>query len=248
MHSSTPPPSTSTVPPRNSFRVRLPEATDNYDFQDGPAAMPCNCCQITNDTFGEGDARADLRRYRKRGPAAQTRLILDAIRSIGLKGASLLDVGGGVGAIHHELLPDTARQATHVDASSAYLRAAEEEAAHRGHASAVNFIHADFTDVASEIPRADIVTLDRVVCCYPDFRSLLSAAAGRSKRLLAMSYPREAWYTRLAISIMDFFQSLRRDPFRVFVHPVAQMDEVLNSHGLHRVSLKRLIIWEIALY
>ncbi len=159
-----------------------------------------------------------------------------------------MDVGGGIGAIHHELLEDAADQAIHVDASSAYLRAAQEEAARRGHSQRVSFMQADFTDVASDLPQADIVTLDRVVCCYGDFRSLLSAAAGRSRQILAMTYPREAWYVRAAIGLMDFIQFIRRDPFRVFLHPVAQMDAVLSRAGMRRVSLKRLFFWEIALY
>src|SRR5215203_3224957 len=121
--------------------------------------MPCNCCQMENDTFGEDTAKADIKGFRKRGPAKQTRLILGAIRSLGLKNTELLDVGGGIGAIHHELLDDVADRATHVDASSAYLKAAQEEAKRRGHTEKVNFIHADFTDVADDLPKADVVTL-----------------------------------------------------------------------------------------
>ncbi len=210
--------------------------------------MPCNCCQITDNTFSEADARAGLKRYRKRGPEAQTRRLLSAVRSCGLKDAALIDVGGGVGAIYEELLGETVSRATHVDASSAYLHVAEEEAAQRGNASRVRFVHADFTDVAPELPPADLVTLDRVVCCYPDFHALLGAAAGRSQRVLAMTYPREVWYVRAVIAVMDFLQSLRRDPVRVFVHPVAEMDAVLQAKGLKRLSLQRLAIWEIALY
>ncbi len=210
--------------------------------------MPCNCCQITDNTFGEQDARSGLRNYRRRGPEAQTRLMLDGIRSSGLKEASLLDVGGGIGIIHHELLNETAARATHVDASSAYLKAAQDEAERRGHRDRVTFIHADFVDVAGELPSADVVTLDRVVCCYPDFRALLSASAAHSKRLLVMSYPRETWYMRLVIGLINRLQAFRRDPFRVFVHPVREMDSILQSDGLQRLSLKRLFVWEIALY
>lgn len=210
--------------------------------------MPCNCCQITDETFGEGDARASLKGYRRRGPAAQTKEILRAVRSRGLKDATLLDIGGGIGVIHHELLDDTARSATHVDTSSAYLKAAEAEASRRGHGGRVTFLHADFTDVASTLSETDIVTLDRVVCCYPDFRALLAAAAGRSKRLLAISYPREVWYTRAVIGLMGLVQSLRRDPFRMFVHPIMQMDSVLAASGMRRMSLKRFAFWEVALY
>jgi magnesium-protoporphyrin O-methyltransferase len=210
--------------------------------------MPCNCCDITDHTFGEDDARSDIRNYRRRGPAGQTREILNAVRSLGLRGATLLDIGGGVGAIHHELLDDTASNATHVDASAAYLKEAEVESSRRGHADRVKFIHADFTDVASELPPVDIVTLDRVVCCYPDFRGLLTAAASRSRRVLAMTYPRETWYLRAGLKLMNFLQSLRRDPFRVFLHPVAEMDALLKNVGMQRVSIKRLFVWEVALY
>jgi hypothetical protein len=210
--------------------------------------MPCNCCQITDKTFGEGDARASLKGYHRRGPAAQTKEILKAVRSRGLKDATLLDIGGGIGVIHHELIGETVSSATHVDTSSAYLKAAEGEASRRGHAGRVAFMHADFMELAPTLPQTDIVTLDRVVCCYPDFHALLTAAAGRSKRLLAMSYPREVWYTRAAIRLINFVQSLRRDPFRVFVHPIMQMDSVLAAGGMNRMSLKRLVFWEIALY
>src|SRR5687768_5243452 len=126
--------------------------------------MPCNCCEITDKAFTEEEAKAELRTYRRRGPMNQTKLILEAIRSLGLKNADLLDIGGGIGAIHHELLKDVAQDATHVDASSAYLKEAKQETARRGHSERVKFVHADFTDVASAIPKADIVTLDRVVC------------------------------------------------------------------------------------
>jgi predicted TPR repeat methyltransferase len=210
--------------------------------------MPCNCCEITDHAFSEAEAKAELRNYRRRGPMNQTRLILEAIRSLGFKNANLLDIGGGIGAIHHELLEDVARDATHVDASSAYLKEARQEATRRGHSDRIRFIHADFTDVASEVPQADIVTLDRVVCCYPDFRGLLTAAAHHSRRALAFTYPREIWYLRVALRIANFFQRLRRDPFRVFLHPVAEMDSLLKREGFERVSLRRLFVWEMALY
>ena len=210
--------------------------------------MPCNCCEITDSAFSEAEAKAELRNYRRRGPMNQTKLILDTIRTLGLKDADLLDIGGGIGAIHHELLEDVARKAMHVDASSAYLKQAKAEAARRGHSEHVSFIHADFTDVADALPKADIVTLDRVVCCYPDFRRLLTAAAEHSQRALAFTYPRETWYMRIGLKIVNIFQGLRKDPFRVFLHPITEMDALLKAQGLQRVSLRRLFVWEMALY
>jgi ubiquinone/menaquinone biosynthesis C-methylase UbiE len=119
--------------------------------------MPCNCCEITDKTFNEDFARADIKDYRRHGPAKQTKLILNAVRSLGLRDIQLLDIGGGVGAIHHELLMDTAREAIHVDASSAFLKEARIESEKRGNSDRVKFIHADFTDVATDLPQADIV-------------------------------------------------------------------------------------------
>jgi magnesium-protoporphyrin O-methyltransferase len=159
-----------------------------------------------------------------------------------------LDIGGGIGAIHHELLEDVAQTATHVDASSAYLKEARAEAARRGHGERVMFVHADFTDAAPNIPPADIVTLDRVVCCYPDFRGLLKAAADHSRKALALTYPRETWYLRIFLKAANFFQRLRRDPFRVFIHPVAEMDSLIKAEGFERIALRRLLVWEMALY
>jgi len=210
--------------------------------------MPCNCCEITDNTFGEDEAKANLKDYRKRGPANQTKLILEAVRSLGLKNASLLDVGGGIGTIHHELLKDVASEATHVDASSAYLKIAKEEAKRLGHNEQVKFIHADFTDVAPDLPQADVVTLDRVVCCYPDFRSLLKAASAKSRIAIALTYPRETRWMKMAFAVMNFFQKVMRDPFRVFVHPVQEMESLLNGEGLKKVSTRRLFVWEMSLY
>jgi hypothetical protein len=210
--------------------------------------MPCNCCEITDNAFTEAEARSELKSYRRGGPRNQTKLILDAIRSLKVKNVDLLDIGGGIGVIHHELVGDVARGATHVDASSAYLKEAKAEASRRGHHEQVSFIHADFTDVADQLPGADVVTLDRVVCCYPDFRRLLKTAAEHSQRALALTYPRETWYLRVGFKVINFFQGLRRDPFRVFLHPVAEMDALIKSHGFKRVSLRRLFVWEMALY
>ena len=210
--------------------------------------MPCNCCEITDNAFTEAEAKSELRGYRRRGPANQTKLILSAIRSLGLKGVALLDIGGGIGSIHHELLKDVAREAVHVDASSAYLNEAREETARRGNTESVKFIHADFTDVASQLPPADIVTLDRVVCCYPDFRGLLKAAADHSRKAIALTYPRETWYMRFGLRVANFFQKLRKDPFRVFLHPVAEIESLLKNEGFEKTSIRRLFVWEMAMY
>lgn len=210
--------------------------------------MPCNCCEITDTVFNEETAQSDIKEYLKHGPAKQTKLILDAVRSLKLKDASLLDIGGGVGTIYHELMQDVVANVIHVDASSAYLKVAKEESAKRGKVDSIKFIHADFTDVEKEIDKVDIVTLDRVVCCYPNYQELLTAAGKHSKHALVMTYPREVWFLKIGLGIVNFFQKLRNDPFRVFVHPIQQMESLLNELGFSRIKTNRLFVWEMSLY
>jgi predicted RNA methylase len=101
--------------------------------------MTSCCCQGVDEMFGERTARHDLRRYRTRGPSKPTRMLLEALRREGIEHATVLDVGGGIGAIQQELLDAGAERATSVEASVAYVRAARDEAERRGHADRINY-------------------------------------------------------------------------------------------------------------
>ena len=93
----------------------------------------CAHCSAIGTTFDRRVARRDLARYRRRGPNRSTRALLAAIGDAGgVAGASVLDVGGGVGAVTEELLASGAARATLVDASPAYLSSAREEGERRG--------------------------------------------------------------------------------------------------------------------
>src|SRR5438067_9283226 len=134
--------------------------------------MP-DCCDCYSDKFDEAKAAEDLARYRRDGPDRTTRLLLDALRAEGVSGATLLDVGGGVGVVQHELLGAAVRHAVAVDASRAYVRTARAEAERRGTAERTTSLLGDFVALAPEIAPADVVTLDRVICCYADMESLV---------------------------------------------------------------------------
>src|SRR5262245_57151444 len=144
----------------------------------------CHCC-ASDKEFGRRRARRDARRFRRRGPDPGTQQLLTAIGGASLPPhPTLLDIGGGVGTIHHALLDRGFSQATHVDASAAYLAVADEEAQRLGHGQRVTFQRADFREVAAWLPIVDVVTLDRVVCCDPDYDSLLAAAADHARHVL----------------------------------------------------------------
>ena len=208
------------------------------------------CCQREGieRQFGRRTARWELGRFRKRGPAATTRMLIEALRREGVAGASILDIGGGVGAIYHELLGSGARRAVHVDVSPDYLTVAREEAERRGHADRVEFVRGDFVDLAATRSEADVVTLDRVICCYPDMERLVALSAAKARRLLGAVYPREAWWMHLAVTAVNAVSRVRRSAFRTFVHRPAAIDAVLRAHGLERRSFHRTLAWEVAVY
>lgn len=104
---------------------------------------------------------------------------------------SLLDIGGGIGVIQHELRAAGVTGITGVDASRAYLAMAREEAERRGYAGDARYVYGDFVALADGIAPADIVTLDRVVCCYPDMAALMDSAAAKAGRFLGLVYPRD---------------------------------------------------------
>ena len=142
--------------------------------------MSCCCSNVgaaAERQFSEKRAAEDLAQYRTKGLGSTARLLLAGIAKAGQPHGRLLDVGSGIGALTFELLERGLTEATGVDLSSAYVAAASEEAARRGRTASVRFVHGDFVAIASQLVAADIVTLDRVICCYPEYERLLDESA-----------------------------------------------------------------------
>jgi SAM-dependent methyltransferase len=197
--------------------------------------------------FSDAVARRDLKRYRQHGPDATTRLLRDAILRAGNR-TTVLDVGAGIGALGFELLAAGAERVTAVEAAPAYLAAAREEAGRRSVANRLELVHGDFVAVAGDVLQADVVAMDRVVCCYPAYRPLLEAAIGRSRRLLALSYPRDRWFVRLAVAMQNLTRALFRNPFRGFVHSARDIGALLEQHHFVPIERRETLKWAADLY
>jgi len=210
-----------------------------------------SCCSsffaANQGQFGDAVARRDLTRYRTRGPDETTRLLLDAVLKAGL-GKTVLDVGAGIGALGFELLAAGVERVTAVEAAPAYVAAAREEAARRNVSDRLDLVHGDFVSVVEDVMPADVVTMDRVVCCYPAYQPLLEAALRRSRRLLAFSYPRDRWYVRAAVGIQNLARALFGNPFRGYVHSARAMDALLEAHGFSRTERRETLKWSADLY
>jgi len=202
----------------------------------------CGFADAVNQQFTEAKARKELEDYRRRGVGSTTRMLLDGLAHAGLTRGRLLDIGPGVGGLTFELLSRGIDSATVVEASDAYAAAITTEASRRGASRAVQVVSGDFLDVAGSIPKADVVTLDRVVCCYPLYRELLDEALRRAGRGFAFSYPRNRWYVRAAVHGENFLRR-RRCAFRTFVHPVESMRASIDSAGFTRVAHDHSLAW-----
>ena len=66
--------------------------------------MTCPHCRGADKIFDQGTAERDLKDYRVHGPGTTTRLLIAALKAAGIADRTLLDIGGGVGVIQHELL------------------------------------------------------------------------------------------------------------------------------------------------
>jgi magnesium-protoporphyrin O-methyltransferase len=204
--------------------------------------------RAADQQFNQKKATRELERYREKGPDPTTRLLEDGIAQSGVLTGTVLDVGSGIGALTFALLERGMTGAVAVDASSAYIGAARQEAERRGRADAIRFVHADFVAAASQLPAASVVTLDRVVCCYPSCELLLDAALQHADRCLALSYPRDVWYVRAAIMVENGQRWLGRTPFRTFVHPPATMERTIRRAGFDLSSRRETRIWSADVY
>jgi 2-polyprenyl-3-methyl-5-hydroxy-6-metoxy-1,4-benzoquinol methylase len=172
--------------------------------------------------------------------------MVEFLQERGVEGATVLEIGGGIGEIQIELLKRGAARAVNLELSSAY----EEEAATLlREAGLEGRAQRQIRDLAAEqdgVEPADLVVLHRVVCCYPDYERLLEAAAEHARRLVVFSYPPRNTISRLAVAAQHAIFKLLRKEFRAFVHPPSAMLSVLSDREL-RVTFKHHgLIWQVA--
>ncbi len=192
------------------------------------------CCDRPGyeTTFNGRFARRISRRYERRGlNRIQSRLVEFLVEN-GLEGATVLEIGGGVGDLHVELLRRGAASVTNLEISHNY----EDEAAKLlEHLGMTGRVTRRFVDIATEpdiVEKADVVVLHRVVCCYPDYEKLLGAAGAHANRLLAFSHPPRNLVTRTSLGWDNLVRRIQKSDFRAFIHPPEAMLAVLERQGL----------------
>lgn len=204
-----------------------------------------SCCDPSGYAalFSAKEGRRNLHSYRRKGLDELATAIVNELAATA-PGASVLEVGGGIGAVGIELLAAGAASAHTVEISDGYQAAALQLALEEGVADRVEHTVADFVTVAGDVPAADIVVLNRVVCCYPDMEAMVDAAADKSVRRLAMTFPRDRWFMGVVRRFIAAGMWIRRNSFRFFVHDPEAIVRTAVARGMRPVFTQRTAAWE----
>jgi magnesium-protoporphyrin O-methyltransferase len=210
--------------------------------------MACSCCAGESlDIFGEKGARRELRRYLDKGlGGGDARLIASWAEERGLEGATVVEVGGGIGQVEAELLRRGAAAGKVVEVVAAYGAVAGDLARAVDVDDRSAFVLADLLEDPDAFEQTDIVVLRRVVCCSPEGPELLGRAAAKTRGTLLASYPRDRFLVRAVVRLQNAGFRLVRKRFRVFVHAPARLERAATERGLVRTRVSRGAVWETA--
>jgi tRNA1(Val) A37 N6-methylase TrmN6 len=212
--------------------------------------VTCSGCEFEDASdrqFHADKAAAELQSYRRGRLGPTTRLLRDGIVDAGLNRGTLLDIGGGVGPLTFELLTRGVSRALIAEASAAYAASAIDEAMRRGVADRIEVVRGDFLRVATALPKVDVVTLDRVVCCYPWYEPLLEESLHHAEHGIALSYPRDRWYVRAGVWLENVKRA-RGTGFRTFVHPPTRMQDIVARAGFSLHSRRLTVVWSVDVF
>jgi magnesium-protoporphyrin O-methyltransferase len=220
---------------RKADRVRAEQQADGSDPYE--------------ELYDAEKAAAELRSYRTKGLTPWAKVLTDRLKADGVAGASVLDIGGGIGSIHHELLEAGAASAVAIDASSAYVAAARDESDRQGHGDRVSYRHGDFIELAPSVSPADIVTLERVLNVSPEWEQLAALAAERTRRRLGVVIPRDTLLVRAVIGVINWSLRRRGNQVRAAVVPLDELDRIVGTYGLRIRSVDKAgPAWQAVIY
>jgi magnesium-protoporphyrin O-methyltransferase len=206
------------------------------------------CCEPRgyDEAFDPGRARRSAARYRSRGLSRTAGRIVELVAANGVQGATVLEIGGGVGDLQVELLRRGAATTTNLELSPAYDDEARRLLAAAGLTGRAERRLVDIAADPDAVEPADVVILNRVVCCYPDFRRLLGAAADHARRQLVFSYPPRNRLSRTVLGGENLGNRITGCEFRVFAHPPEEMLAVLGEHGLRPTAPPLGHVWRVS--
>ena len=207
------------------------------------------CCKIQYDReFDEQYAKKDLIRYRAHGLKKNSQPLFKLIEAVDLAGMSLLDIGGGIGSLSFELLKNGISKSTIIDISEAHIHICRQESCRLGLQDRIQCMQGDFLDEVGSLPSADLVVLDKVICCYAAYELLVKDSICKSKRWYAFSIPRDIWWVHLGQWLEKLWLQIKGRHFPTFIHPVFEIERIITTSGFHKIAQSNYKEWTMMLY
>jgi magnesium-protoporphyrin O-methyltransferase len=209
---------------------------------------PGSCC------FDDWVDHWEKQAKKKPTVAGVTAHLLDALEEAGLSGRTVLDVGCGIGDLALATLGRGAVRATGVDLSTRAIRHAAVLARERGLADRATFEVGDGSRL--DLPEADVVVLNRVLCCYTDADALLQRTLAAAGSVYAFTAPVSGGPIGLANRswtwIWNVVYRIRRKKyagFQTYVHDLRDIDRRVRLAGFRPVRHEhRRVVWDLAVY
>lgn len=199
--------------------------------------------------FDLENAKKSLNKYKKKGTRKPTRILLDSLINQNIHGLTLLDIGGGFGPIPQELFPKGLKFATNIDASHGYIEVSKQFAEEKNTISKSKFQFGDFIDEAANIENHDIVTLDKVICCYPEAFELIKLSTEKCNKYYGLVFPWGGIFAKIGTKVINFILgTIKGNPFKTYIHNPEQVYAFIEKQGFKTISHTSKFPWNIVLY
>ena len=198
--------------------------------------------------FDQKKSNKLYKNYLKKGPSRVTAKMIWQLEKHPIDGNTMVDIGGGIGALQWWFLENGGRNTVDIDASSDYLKQAESHAQIKGWGAKTKFLLGDFMDVYAQITPTDYITLDKVVCCYPNYKEILEATCEKANKIISLSYPMDGIISNAIRKMGDFFMNFSSNPFRPYIHSVKEVRSVIEQNGFQRNAHNFVFPWHVETY
>lgn len=178
------------------------------------------------------------------------RELVAALTRIKLEDKTVLEVGCGPGDLIRELVRAGASRATGMDLAEKTLEQARQKAEEESLSERITFRVGN--GAKDTLEAHDIVVLDKVICCYPDWPGMVDNTSGAARTIYGFVIPRSQGFTSVLVKAFigfgNFFLRLRKCGFRGFVHDYRKIDAHLVGKGFQRAHFSSGPIWMTAVY
>jgi len=211
------------------------------------------CChnsgayEPTNKFFSRWSKRY-AKSFRKNGLEKTQRFLLEGVRKVPIASKEILDIGCGVGSLHITLLREGASSATGIDISEGMLDQARTLAEENHLEGKTAYVLGDFVGESENLKDADITFLDKVVCCYKNYRQLIEHSTAKTRTIYALSHPKNNILMESIFKLQILFLKLSQGSFYPFWHDWNEVHRIVLDQGFQLTYSNSTIAWQVLVY